>query len=229
MESNINESLVLKSAAQNAVTGTYKQLQPEVSRYSVIKSNRHQLNTILNEYQNIKGNSDRKNYENSQMNERVQTRNQLLHKSTSSFDLIHRARRDKYSLLNGWSIFRKMIGMENNDHFQKAVSPNRDRLHNITDIDGTSSFNRQLSTNQPMKINYNKNETFQNTKSTFAKWRLNGRNFDSKRNIRVDDIEGAAPKDLKSITQSKRIKMSSTNMKELLSQVDQFRKKILSK
>ena len=80
-----------------------------------------------------------------------------------------------------------------------------------------------------MKINYNKNETFQNTKSTFAKWRLNGRNFDSKRNIRVDDIEGAAPKDLKSITQSKRIKMSSTNMKELLSQVDQFRKKILSK
>ena len=73
------------------------------------------------------------------------------------------------------------------------------------------------------------NETFQNAKGSFIRRRLNGRNFDSKRLLKVADIDGAEPTDHHSITKSKRIKMTSSDMKDLLDQVDKYRKRVLSK
>ena len=156
MDSNLNESLQQNTMNKNNLMNASAHPQPEISRYMSMKSNRYQLNSILNEYQRKNETSDNKNYENKLPNGLTQSRNQQMHKSNSSYDVTKRVRRDQNSLLNACSLFRKMTGMTNNDHFNKALSPDRDRLNSVADIEGSSSYNRQLSTNQPLKLNYDK-------------------------------------------------------------------------
>lgn len=119
--------------------------------------------------------------------------------------------------------------MTDNDPFQRSVSPQIDRKNDVRDIDGASSYNKQLASSKPLHTNYDKLGTFKNNKKTFLVRRAEAGNVNSKRGIRTDDIDGAQPKDRKAITASKRIKITSADLKDLVQDIEKYRQRQLDK
>jgi hypothetical protein len=99
----------------------------------------------------------------------------------------------------------------------------------VSDIEGAKSYVRQLDAEKPLHTDYNKLETYQNYKKGFVKRRMEMGNLNSKRSFRVDDIEGAVPKDRHSITKSKRMRITSAGLHDLIQDIENYRKKVLSK
>ena len=127
-------------------------------------------------------------------------------------------RPNKQMLLSEYAEFKKRSGMI----MESEMSS--DKL-NIKDIIGASPFIKQLSSKEPIKTLYDKNETFQNYKTTFLQRRAKAKNYDSKRCMRIADIDGAVPKKTKSITESRRIKLTSSDLRDLITDINNFRKK----
>jgi hypothetical protein len=119
--------------------------------------------------------------------------------------------------------------MIDNKPFIKATSPGKDRRNDVHDIEGATTFNKQLQASKPLNTNYDKLETFQNKRKSFMQRRNNAVNRDSKRSMRTDDIKGAIPVKGKSITESRRIKLTSPDLSDLISDIENYRKRMLNK
>lgn len=205
---------------------------PPISRFEVMKSKRHQLNTILNDYNDTKGSNvirQSKRKQLNQMGQKFNNRNNSHHKAISLQGEPPNSKMNSKFLLSEYSEFLKHSGMTDYDPFRKSVSPEIDRKNDVSDIDGASAFNKQLSTTKPINTNYDKLETFQNQKKTFLMRRAEAGNLNSKRCMRIDDIDGAIPKQKTSITESQRIKITSADLRDLISEMDNYRKRQLSK
>lgn len=84
-------------------------------------------------------------------------------------------------LLSEYSDFLQRCGMTDNVPFEKSVSPKIDRKNDVHDIEGASSFNKQLASSKPIQTNYDKLETFKNSKKSFLMRRAEAGNINSKR------------------------------------------------
>lgn len=115
--------------------------------------------------------------------------------------------------------------MVDNTPFKKAVSPDIDRKNDVHDIPGAISYNKQLSTSKPIMTNYDKLETLKNYKKTFLARRTEAGNINSKRCMRTDDIDGATPNKRNSITESKRVKLTSSDLSDLIHDIENYRKR----
>ena len=183
------------------------------------------MNTILNDYSEAKGNNLTKN----QFQNNFNRHNMIHHKSNSLIPLSSNKKINKKFLVSEYSEFMSRSGMNDNGPFREAVSPSIDRKNNVSDIEGATVFNKQLSDSKPIQTNYDKLETLENYKKSFLKRRSDAGNVNSKRVIRVDDIEGAKPKDRNSITKSKRMKITSAGLSDLLHDIDDYRSRMLLK
>lgn len=201
-----------------------------VSRYMMMKSKKHQLNTILNDYSESKGSENKKNKRQlDPIKQQLNKRNINRHHSNDTFENSSKKKLNGNFLLSEYSEFMIRSGMADNAPFRNAVSPDNDRNNSTKDIQGASTYIKQYESDQPLDTHYDKLETFQNYKKSFVKRRQEAGNINSKRSHRTDDISGAVPINRNSITESRRIKLTSSNLQDLISDIEKYRKKLLAK
>lgn len=129
---------------------------------------------------------------------------------------------NKNLLLSEYSQFLKRSGMVMDNNITS------DKL-NVRDIDGASPYVKQLSSSKPISTYYDKTITLPNYKTTFLQRRAWAKNYDSKRCMRINDIDGAEPKQTKSITETRRAKLRSSDLRDLLAEMMNYRQKKLDK
>ena len=102
--------------------------RPLISRYSIMKSNHQQLNTILNDTQNKIISNKNIKVLNDKLNKASKRQHRINNddKSKSSFDIIH-ANNEKNVALMEYSDFMKRAGMDNFDYFKYLHSAEIDR------------------------------------------------------------------------------------------------------